>query len=881
VTLLVLICPAGHIGSGVATMPRDSYHHENDEGSTSSSNVVDSSPQSTKRLAAILGSGRRSAGGSFSLRPNHGLQRRPSSASTGNGSTRGSSNHNNLDIQLQSPSSEFSIQVMAKNLGSSELVCDDAEDNKRRRKEIQRALKRQNFTLNQLNFDELELYGRARQVSELTAAVEACFSSVGKSLVSSSWQVGGSKRCETAAVRVVSVTGRAGTGKTRLCWELKQRIQARGGFFLSGKFDPQNRMEPYAGIVSALAQLPDLVFALKDDESDALCGRIQEAVGEEQYLLTNLVKDLSRLFYSIDSHRQGGTGSQTQRSVLAIDLEDKYETRSKRFRYLIRQLLQQLERPVVLLLDDVQWSDPSSLGLLSDLVTDSNLPGFLLVTTCREEGVSPSHPYAKLMDDLQQARVAVRRIPLDNLDQSAVHSIVSTALRSSEESTLRLSNIVHQKSSGNPMYVIQFLTNLYDDGILSYNLGLMQWTWDETTVQSRFVTDNVVDLTTSKLQRLEPHLQTALLVGSCLGQTFDKQHLTILLQESRIRALFREARSDPPEESSEPDVSTILEELVKETILDFNPHVDSYSFLHDLIQEAAFQLIPESIRGRLQIEVGRRLLLHHQSSALDDRYYLRAVELSNTGIDRLNSTEGLALAHYNLIAGGNAVAKAAFTAALNFFEAGLKCMGPDAWAVGRWLALELASGAVEASYCSANFEAMEVHMASVLDRDIPISDKIRVYLTRILSYAALDQSEDALDTGRRVLRELGITRLPKNPGNHLVLLELMKTKALLRHHNESTLNALPPLDDKLMFQALSIIDMMQPAAYLFNLKLFAVMNLRSLRWTVKRGVCLFSPTLFATFGIILCGLGDHVSGSAMGKLRLARCRRLPLRLLEF
>jgi predicted ATPase len=483
-----------------------------------------------------------------------------------------------------------------------------------------------------------------------------------------------------------------------------------------------------------------------------------------------------------------------------------------------------------------------------------------------------------MLDELQHAsRAAVRRIPIDNLDQSAVHSIVSTALRSSEESTLRLSKIVHQKSSGNPMYVIQFLTNLYDDGILSYNLGLMQWTWDEATVQSRFVTDNVVDLTTSKLQRLAPHLQTALHVASCLGQTFDTQHLAILLQESRVRALFREARSDRPigdeipDESYELDVSSILDDLVEESILDFNPHVDSYSFLHDLIQEAAFQLIPEAIRARLQIEVGKRLLLYHQSSALTDRYYLRAVELSNTGIDRLNNTERLALAHYNLIAGENAVAKAAFTSALSFFEAGLKCMGTDAWTVERWLALELTSGGVEASYCSANFEAMEVHMASVLDRDIPISDKIRVYLTRILSYAALDRSEEALDTGRRVLQELGVTRLPKNPGNHHVLLELMKTKALLRHHDESTLNALPPLDDKAMFQALSIIDMMQPAAYLYNLKLFAVMNLRSLRWTVTRGVCQFSPTLFATFGIILCGLGEQVRGSTMGKLYLARC----------
>jgi predicted ATPase len=844
-------------------MQKDS--HDPDEGSSSSSNVVESSPQSTKRLSAvILGSSQRSGGGgSFSLRsnPRQQQQRRPSSASAGNGSTRGSSSH--VDLLSQSSSTEFSIQVMAKNLGSSDLVIDDAEDNKRRRKEIQKALKRQNFTLNQLNFEELELYGRSEELSELTGAVEACFSTIGKTLSPSLRQDSKPTRCATAA-RVVSVTGRAGAGKTRLCLELQQRVQAQGGFFLLGKFDPQNRMEPYAGIASALAKLPDLVFALRDEESDALCSRIQEAVGEEQYLLTNLVKDLARLFYSAGP-RQALTGAQKQRSMLTSDLEDKFETRSKRFKYLLCQLLHQLERPIVLLLDDVQWSDPSSLGLLSDLVSDSNLPGFLLVTTCREEDVSPSHPFTKLLDDLQrESRVPVQRIPIDNLDQSAVHSIVTTALRSSEESTLRLSRIVHQKSNGNPMYVIQFLTNLYDDGILSYNLGLMQWTWDEATVQSRFVTDNVVDLTTSKLQRLEPHLQTALHIASCLGQTFDRHHLEILLQESRVRTLLREAQSDGAE-LFESDVSSILNELVKETVLEFNPHADSYSFLHDLIQEASFHLIPEAVRGKLQAEVGRRLLQFHHSSALEDRYYLRAVELSNTGIDSLNNTERLALAHYNLIAGENAVAKAAFTSALNFFEAGLECMGPDAWTVERWLALELTSGAVEASYCSAKFKAMEGHMASVLDRDIPISDKIRVYLTRILSYAALDRSEDALDTGRRVLKELGVTRLPKNPGNHHVLLELMKTKALIRHHDESTLNALPLLDDKAMLQALSIVDMMQPAAYLYNLKLFAVMNLRSLRWTVERGVCQFSPTLFATFGIILCGLGEQVRGSTMGK----------------
>jgi histidine kinase len=134
--------------------------------------------------------------------------------------------------------------------------------------------------------------------------------------------------------------------------------------------------------------------------------------------------------------------------------------------------------------------------------------------------------------------------------------------------------------------------------------------------------------------------------------------------------------------------------------------------------------------------------------------------------------------------------------------------------------------------------------------------QVRVYLTRILSYGAQDKNALAIATGRQVLIDMGITRLPRRPGTRHVIAELLKTKWALRNHTEESLLALPTLEDKRWLQAMSIIDMMQAVAYCSDMNLFAVMNLRMLRWTVRYGVCRFSPTVLATYGVVLCQIGE-------------------------
>jgi predicted ATPase len=396
----------------------------------------------------------------------------------------------------------------------------------------------------------------------------------------------------------------------------------------------------------------------------------------------------------------------------------------------------------------------------------------------------------------------VRHVSLANLDRPAVLRIVQAALRCSDEDarTVSLAEIVHSKSSGNALYALQFLSSLYDDGLLRYNVGSMSWAWDDDAVRSRFVTENVVDLTTAKFHKLTPKLQKLLMMAACLGRTFDRTQLELIMRQDKVAALLGScaapsssaaspgaskattrtvvneateasrachapdvvqttsrsraidrspistAPSGPFESSGNFDdkeekedasdtigdqLQALLDQLVEDSIIECTSQLDTYCFAHDMIQEAAFCLIPEEIRGPVQREVGLALLRSHTIKELEENLFFRAIELSNVAADNGSGgsasgssigLENLMLVRHNDDAGRRAMTKGAFGCALRYFEAGLQRLGLVSGEMK--LFLELSSGAVEAAFCLGNSEAMERHIAAVLKVDTPIENKV-------------------------------------------------------------------------------------------------------------------------------------------------------------
>jgi len=119
---------------------------------------------------------------------------------------------------------------------------------------------------------------------------------------------------------------------------------------------------------------------------------------------------------------------------------------------------------------------------------------------------------------------------------------------------------------------------------------LRDGSWDLNRIHAKGYTDNVVDLMVGKLTRLPVETQQVLQLLACLGNVAEVVMLCI------VRGTGAEA------------VHADLWEAVRQELI--VRLADSYTFVHDRVQEAAYSLIPEELRAAVHLRIGRLLAEH-------------------------------------------------------------------------------------------------------------------------------------------------------------------------------------------------------------------------------------------------------------------------------
>ena len=156
----------------------------------------------------------------------------------------------------------------------------------------------------------------------------------------------------------------------------------------------------------------------------------------------------------------------------------------------------------------------------------------MLIGAYRDNEVDAAHPLMRKLDAIRQAGAQVQEITLAPLAHEHLGQLIADALRCEPERAAPLAQLVHEKTDGNPFFVIQFLYALAEEGLLRFDHDAACWSWDLDRIHAKGYTDNVVDLMVGKLTRLPAETQQALQQLACLGNVAEIAMLSIVLGTS-------------------------------------------------------------------------------------------------------------------------------------------------------------------------------------------------------------------------------------------------------------------------------------------------------------------------------------------------------------
>jgi PAS domain S-box-containing protein len=659
------------------------------------------------------------------------------------------------------------------------------------------------------------LYGRERQLAELLEAFE---------------QVGDGRP------RLVLVSGQPGIGKSSLIRELYKPLVARRGYFIAGKFDQIVRV-PYGALLQACRELIQQLLAEDEAEVDAWRARLTEALGGGAAVLAEVVPEIAAL-----------VGPHAPAPALG-----PAETQN-RFRLVFQNFLRALarrEHPLVIFLDDLQWADSATLNLLEPLLAGAELESLLLIGAFRDHEVDSAHPLSRTLAGLEAAGVATRRLPLGPLGLFDLEALIRDSLRCEPLDAEHLAALVARKTQGNPFFVGQFLKALREAELLTFDYERECWTFDLEAIAKAQMTDNVIQLMTRKIQRLEPRTQRILTLAACVGSPFDLATLAVVSER-------------PPE-----DAAADLREAVEEGLVLATAGSAGYTFLHDRVQQSAYALIPEERRRQVHLAVGR--LLRSRPGATEERIF-DLVHHLNIGRELIaDRAERAELARLDLSAARRARSATAHEAALGYLRAALDLAGDAVWTSDHALAFAMHLETAECESLCGDFASADRRLALLLERAADRLEQAQVYRLRSLQLESLSRYADALATARECLALFGVT-LPESPGEQETALEaeIAEIRRLLGSRSIASLADLPAMTDPETRMVMNVLTDIWASAYILGgPSLAGLLSAMMVRLSLTHGNLEESAYGYVTHAITVGPVrGDYAAAYEYGTLAL-------------
>jgi PAS domain S-box-containing protein len=662
-----------------------------------------------------------------------------------------------------------------------------------------------------------KLYGRQREVETLLASFD--------------------RIVKSGAPELVLVSGYSGIGKSAVVNELHKALVPPLGVFAAGKFDQYRRDIPYATLAQAFQSLVRALLGKSEAELSDWRDTLREALGPNGQLMVALVPELELII-----------GQQAPVPLL------EPQQAQGRFQLVLRRFIgvfARPEHPLALFLDDLQWLDAATLDLLEDLLTQSDLQHLMLIGAYRDNEVTASHPLMRKLDTIKTAGGKVAEITLAPLAQEHLGQLIADTLRCQPSRAAPLAQLVHEKTGGNPFFANQFISSLAEEGLLTFDHAAARWSWELDRIRAKGYTDNVVDLMVGKLDRLPAEALQALRQLACLGNIAELPTLALVLgtsQEQVHATLWPAVRHE------------FVERLA-----------GAYRFVHDRVQEAAYSLIPQALRGELHLRIGRLLLAETPPEKREEAIF-DIVNQLNRGTALITSRdEREQLAELNLLAGKRAKVSAAYASALTYLVAGAALLPEDAWERRHALTFELELYRAECEFTTRALAEAEARLAALSTRAVTTVERAKAACLRVDLYVATNQNDSAVAVGLDCLRPLGIDWSPQ-PTEEEARREYERIWSQLGSRRIEDLIELPLMRDPVSLSTVELLTRIAPPAFFTSSRfnIFVLTTCRAVNLSLEHGHSDASCAAYELFAVFAGPyFGNYDAGFRFARLGCA------------
>jgi DNA-binding SARP family transcriptional activator len=348
--------------------------------------------------------------------------------------------------------------------------------------------------------------------------------------------------------RVVLVAGEPGIGKTRLLEELAGLATARGARVLAGRCYELEQNMAYAPVIDALRTLLAGTPALLSS-----CPPAQVAAVAE------LLPDLRRLRPELPPYQPLPPDEERTRLLAALAHVIQHCT---------------WQEPLVLLLDDLHWADPSTLQFVHYLGRQIHDQPLLLVGAYRSTQVSPGYPLAALRNHLVRQGVLVD-LSLPPFGQEDV--VLLLRILGHEQVGDALARQLYRETEGHPFFLAEVLQTLVQEGWIVVD-GEDRWQLADAGTAAldrrRLLPPGVRAAVLGRLGRLSAEDRAFLDHASVIGREFSLSLMARLVGQ--------------PE-------TVLVEQADELSIRGFlRPRgPDCYEFNHDLMRRTAYEALSE------------------------------------------------------------------------------------------------------------------------------------------------------------------------------------------------------------------------------------------------------------------------------------------------